>query len=246
MAKPAFGRKLDRISRRVDKRLKAYLEDPENEDRVHDVRVSIRKLEVMLSLLPKKARKRGRSSMAKYKKFLSANSIVRDYDIIAKRLSLLNVRDSDLQNEKKAELAKVISLGKSLERVPAMNVDEPDEDRIDKTVSRLVGKIREMMPLVMSDESEVEELHMMRRSFRKLRYILDVLPPNGRKRCLTKLEKAVGKAVELEELQDLLGSIHDCDITMAYLQRKRMAQILEKESANRKKLYQQFLLYMKN
>jgi CHAD domain-containing protein len=246
MAKPAFGRKFDRVGRRVDKRLKAYLEDPENEDRVHDVRVSVRRLEVMFSLLPKKARRRGRSGMAKYKKFLSANSTMRDYDIIAERLSLLKVRDTGLQNEKKMELAKVVSLGKSLERVPVMNADEPDEDRIDKTVSRLVGKIRETMPLVMTDESKVEELHLMRRSFRKLRYILDVLPPDRKKKCLTKLEKAVGKAAELEELQDLLGSIHDCDITIAYLRKKGMAQALEKESANRKKLYQQFLLYMKN
>ena len=201
-----FGRKFERVGRRVDKRLKAYLEDPENEDRVHDIRVSIRRLEVMFSLLPKKARRQSRSSMAKYKQFLRANSNVRDYDIIMNRLSSLNVRDNDLWIEKRMELVKVISLGKSLERVPTVNyVDEPDDDRINKAVGRLVGKIKEEMPSVTTDENKVEELHLMRRNIRKLRYILNVLPPKKRHRYLTKLERAIGKPVELEELQDLLA-----------------------------------------
>lgn len=49
--------------RRVGRRLDAYLADQGTENSIHDVRTSIRRLDVSFSLLPKKLRKRktGRS-----------------------------------------------------------------------------------------------------------------------------------------------------------------------------------------
>ena len=47
--------KFHQNSQRVDKRIKIYLEDPNNEENVHDVRTSLRRLDTFYSLLPKKA-----------------------------------------------------------------------------------------------------------------------------------------------------------------------------------------------
>jgi hypothetical protein len=61
---------------------------------------------------------------------------------------------------------------------------------------------------------------------------------------MKKLQKATGKDVPLEELQDLLGSIHDCDITIEYLRGKGDRQVLGKEVASRMRLYKKFVRYM--
>jgi CHAD domain-containing protein len=55
MAKSAFELRFSQNLKRVDKRLRAYLADPENEDNIHDVRVAIRRLDATFSLPPKKS-----------------------------------------------------------------------------------------------------------------------------------------------------------------------------------------------
>lgn len=86
----------------------------------------------------------------------------------------------------------------------------------------------------------------MRRDLRKLRYILDAAPAGSRKTCMKKLVRAAGKSIKLEELQDLLGLIYDCDITIEYPKGRPDAwQLLDREVANRKRLYQKFAMYMK-
>ena len=245
MAKSVFGKKFRQNLRRVDKRLEVYLADPENGKSIHDIRVSIRRLDAMFSLLPKKVRKRYRGDIKKYREFLRANSSARDCDIIAGRLAMLGAPGAaDLQEKKKAELARAVRLARSLEKLPTQP-GEPDGKRTDKMAGRLVGRIRATLPAVLSDGSRVEELHRMRRDLRKLRYILDVVPSASGKRYVKKLQKAAGRDVPLEELQDLLGSIHDCDITIEYLRSKGDKQFLGKEIASRMRLYKKFVRYMK-
>ena len=63
---------------------------------------------------------------------------------------------------------------------------------------------------------------------------------------MKKLVRATGKNMGLAELQDLLGSIHDCDITIEYLKSRPDAmRLLDRERGNRKRLYQKFVRYMK-
>src|SRR5688572_23163785 len=126
MAKSAFRRKFRQNLRRVDKRLKVYLADPENEESIHNIRVSIRRLDAMFSLLPKKVRKKYRGSIKKYREFLRANSNARDCDIIAGRLAVQGAPGAaDLQEKKKTELAMTVRLARSLEKLP-MQPGEPD------------------------------------------------------------------------------------------------------------------------
>jgi CHAD domain-containing protein len=244
MAKPAFERKFRQNLRCVDRRLKAYLADPENEKNIHDVRVAIRRLDATFSLLPKKVRRRNRDRIEKYREFLKASSKARDCDIIAGRLSALGVVDTaDLQRKKKAELAKATRLARPLKKMPAIKLARSlDNRRVAKVVRRLAERIGKMMPVVLSDSSKIEELHRLRKDFRKLRYVLEVVRAGDRKWYL---EKAVGGDVELRELQALLGLIHDSDITIEYLKSRGSRQLLSKETSIRMQLDKKFVRYMK-
>lgn len=244
MAKSAFERKFSQNLERVDKRLKAYLADPESEKNIHDVRVSIRRLDATFSLLPKKVRRRYRGSIEKYRKFLKASSNARDCDIIAGRISTLGEFDTaGLQKKKKAELAKATKLARPLKKLPAVRLaGAPDSRRIDKVVRRLVEKIQKEQPAVLSDSSRIEELHRLRKDFRKLRYVLEMVPAGDRKRYM---KKAFDRNIALKELQALLGLIHDSDITIDYLRSKGSRQLLNLETRNRMQLYKKFVRYMK-
>lgn len=243
MAKSAFGRKFRQNLKRVDKRLRDYLADPENADNIHNVRVSIRRLDSMFLLLPKKARKRYRRSIEKYREFLKASSNARDCDIITDRISTLGDLDmAELQKKKKAELAKATRLARQLKKLPAARLaDEPDGRRMDKVVRRLSGRIGKTMPAVLSDRGKVEELHRLRKDFRKMRYIIEMVPPGDRKRYV----KKIGRSVALKELQALLGLIHDSDITIEYLRSRGSRRLLNKEIADRMQLYEKFVRQMK-
>ena len=246
MAKTVFERKFCQNLRRLDKRLKAYLEDTEKKENIHDVSVSIRKHDIMSSLLSKKVRKRCRPSIKKYREFLRANNSARDCDIITGRLAALGAHvTGDLQKKKRAELLRAVRLARSLKKIQPMQFGAPDSKRTDKIADRLVTRVLETLPVVLSDASRVEELHRIRRNLRKLRYITDVMPHSTKKKYMTKLRRAIGKGESLEELQDLLGSIHDCDITIDYLRTKNDDRILGKEIRNRGLLYEKFISYLK-
>ncbi len=246
MAKSAFARKFRQNGKRADGRLQAYLADPQNEKNIHDVRTSVRRLDSMFSLLPKKVRTRYRDRIEKYREFLRASSRARDCDVIVGRVSTLGDLDmADLQRKKKAEVARATLLARPLKRLPPMRPVQ-DDRRIGKVARRLIGRIGEELPVVLSDSSRVKELHRLRKDFRKLRYILGTVPATDRKKYMKKAARAAGRDLELKELQALLGLIHDSDVTLEYLHDKPGAgQILKKEIRSREQLYQKFVRHMK-
>ena len=94
------------------------------------------------------------------------------------------------------------------------------ELRINKMIERLSIRTNEMLPLILSDDTKKEELHMLRKKCKKMRYILEVLPENQVKKYTKKIGGAIGRK-DLKETQEMLGSIHDSDITIEYLQNSR-------------------------
>jgi CHAD domain-containing protein len=236
--------------RRVGRRLDAYLADQGTENSIHDVRTSIRRLDVSFSLLPKKLRKRKNRQIKKYRKFFKANSNARDLDIIRGKIAALAEGApgaekllGQLQKKRKAELGRAGKLGRALKKMQPVQLDSSSsipvgklESRIDRAAGKLGVKINEAFPVVLSDSSKVEELHRLRKDCKKLRYILEMVPPAGRK----KYERAVSLALALEELQDLLGAIRDSDITIEYLQGSRTKvarELAAREAGNRDRLY---------
>jgi CHAD domain-containing protein len=247
MAKSVFGQKFRQNVKRVGRRLKAYLADPESEKNIHDVRTAIRRLDATFPLLPKKVRRRYRGGIEKYREFLKASSNARDCDIITDRISTLGDLDTtDLQKKKKIELAKSTRLARPLKRLPPMRLaGAPDGRRIDKVVRRLAGRIGKTLPVVLSDSSRVEELHRLRKDFRKMRYVLEMVPAGDRKGYVKKAFRITGRDIALRELQALLGLIHDSDITIEYLRSRGSRQLMNREVANRMQLYKKFVRHMK-
>src|SRR5262245_40834933 len=131
MPESAFSRKFLQDIKRVNKTLEAYDNDPGREKNIHDIRVSIRRLDAIFSLLPKKGRKPYRGKIEKYVKLLKANSKARDCDIIAGRLLIIGAPAmADLANKKRIEIARAIRTARSLRKLPLRLVGAPDEKRV--------------------------------------------------------------------------------------------------------------------
>src|SRR5437588_859562 len=93
------------------------------------------------------------------------------------------------------------------------NINEDDipdrklQQRFNKVVSRFGDRIELNFPVVISNINKTRQLHEMRKDCKKLRYLLELLPNQN---------KEISKTItELEEIQDMLGSIHDDDIVIA-------------------------------
>ena len=249
MSKSAFEKKFCHNLERVDKRLDTYIKDPGDEKSVRSARTALRRLDATFSLLPKNMRRQNRSKMEKYRKFFKANSKVRDYDMISGRLVALGAPDAGmiLQRKRKAELKRALVLAQSLKKMAAMRLDGMQDDklkaRLDKSTTKLVGRIKESLPVVLSDDAKVKELHRLRKDCKKLRYLLEMAPADGKGKYVKMAARAV-RNKDLEELQDSLGAIHDSDVTISYLQSIK-SQLVEKEAVNRKRLYLEFVRFMK-
>jgi CHAD domain-containing protein len=249
-----FAKNLETSAARVKKRLAAYLDDPGDEENVHSMRTSLRRLEAALSLLPKKERKRNRKRADACKAFFCANSRVRDLDIVRARVAALGGEQqqfvSEVAGRRKAALGRALALARSVKKnktVAAKNIDVDElAARMDKVAGRLTLSIKERLPVVAGDGSKKEELHELRKDMKKLRYVLEILPAGRRKKHGRQVAQAVGgnsksAVARLKELQAMLGQIHDCDITIEYLQGvKGTEAMLQKEKSERDALYEKF------
>jgi CHAD domain-containing protein len=116
--------------------------------------------------------------------------------------------------------------------------------RFNKLISKLGGRIQLNLPLVTTDPDKVAELHELRKDCKKLRYLLELVShDNSSGNIISKMEE------ELQNMQDLLGAIHDCDATVVYLKRQKRQktnEIIEDIVQERKKRYEKFLAHFKS
>ena len=232
---------------KTSERLSAYLQDP-NEKNVHDVRTSIRRLDAVFKILPKKTRRK--TKMKKFaselKKFFKTNNQIRDFDIISQKLiaQQSEVHKQILQlvdKKRKNKLAGAKSQAESLQNLehPKINKDEIISAKLEKKFKKILIKsienIQELMPKVIKDSKFVEELHRLRKEYKKLRYVLE----------LTENPESSNFIKNLKQLQDILGSIHDSDITIDFLKKLpskyKTDEIIKKENDSRMQMYQKFV-----
>jgi CHAD domain-containing protein len=252
-----FAKKFDKNAKRVKKRLAQYMAEPENEEKVHDVRTSLRRLEASFLVMPKRFRRRNRKQMDAHKQFFRANSAVRDYDIIMGRISarargeLLAQLAAGLGKKRKAGVSRALGMAKLVSGMSAASLkglkDDELESRMDEVAGRLAGKVRDGLPAVVADRSAVEELHQLRKDLKKLRYVFEIMPAGARKpyeKKVSKMVSAKGPLMpRLKELQDELGAIHDIDITVQYLAslgQEAAGTFIEGEKAERDRLFDKF------
>jgi len=248
--------KLSENLRKVHNRINKYLKDP-NEKQIHDVRTAIRRLDATFLILPKKYRNGSPLSeyVLKCKEFFKVNSEIRDYDIIYAKLqkypsnaqrdsvieTLRATRDASLEHAKSiAGSLKSTDTSKIIDRI---GVTEKDlQKRFDKILARLISNIESTFPVVLSDSLKIEELHDLRISCKKLRYLLELLPDEN--------QGALKTSKTLQKLQDILGAIHDYDFTTHYLSSsgqssKEIQEIINSENEERRLKFDEFLKYCK-
>jgi CHAD domain-containing protein len=243
---------------RVSNKLDDYLTH-QDEKNIHDIRTSVRRLESCYQTLPKKLR--GRKQMKKFvkksKDLFKINSQIRDFDIITELIGKNNtehgsknsvVLSFENRRAQKLENAKVIAMG--LRKLPLPKVKKKSVSkamltkRFNKLISKLGGRIQLNLPLVTTDPDKVAELHELRKDCKKLRYLLELVShDNSSGNIISKMEE------ELQNMQDLLGAIHDCDATVVYLKRQKRQktnEIIEDIMQERKKRYENFLAHFKS
>ena len=243
---------------RVSNKLDDYL-TRQDEKNIHDIRTSVRRLDACYQTLPKKLR--GRKQMKKFvkksKDLFKINSQIRDFDIITELIGKNNtehgsrnslVLNFENRRAQKLENAKVIAMG--LRKLPLPKVKKKSvpkaklTKRFNKLISKLGGRIQLNLPLVTTDPDKVAELHELRKDCKKLRYLLELVShDNSSGNIISKMEE------ELQNMQDLLGAIHDCDATVVYLKRQKRQktnEIIEDIVQERKKRYENFLAHFKS
>jgi CHAD domain-containing protein len=248
----SLSENLQRINNRVSK----YLKTP-NAKQIHDVRTSIRRLDATYLILPKK--NRTGSSLSDYvlkcKEFFKVNSEIRDLDIIYEKLQKYpsNAQMDGVIEALKASRVATLERAKTIARtlkstdttriIDEIGVTEKElQKRYNKMKSRLISRIESTFPAVLTNQANLEELHELRISCKKLRYLLELLPEE--KNNVSKTRKT------LQKLQDILGTIHDYDFTIEYLSSLEQSSIeiqeiitIEKEERNAK--YHEFLRFCK-
>ena len=272
--------KSERNIQRVNNKLDDYLKAP-NEEHIHDIRTSIRRLRASYQSLPKSIRnkKKIKKFVAKSKELFSINSKVRDYDIIFEMLSEYMSSEKAPKHEQQqlSQSSRAISnLLKSLETVRNRELTESktlavelrklsvpklgdnniniSEKKLKKRFNNVVGKlantIEKNYPVVLSSSKRLIELHEMRKDCKKLRYLLELLPINRDIKNQDK-DKVSQLIDELEKVQDMLGTIHDYDTTIAYIKKhvenhskyRSLNNIVKYVYEDRRKKFEQFIEY---
>lgn len=243
----SFQKKFESDIKRVNRRIESYLESS-SEEKIRDVRTSIRRLEAASKLLSRVLR-RGRVS--KYldlcKKFFKISTELRDLDIIQAKLSVcveLKLHKSTfkrIKNRRKRLIVRSRKVALKIKsRRPELDASRIRESklrkRFDKVVFELNGDLQYLLPLVLKDSENVKELHSFRKTCKRVRYLLEVDPMREGSSTLIDL---------LRKWQDLLGEIRDSDITIDYLMRlrktKSVAEALAKERSVRDHAYEKFV-----
>jgi CHAD domain-containing protein len=272
--------KSERNIQRVNNKLDDYLKAP-NEEHIHDIRTSIRRLRASYQSLPKSIRnkKKIKKFVAKSKELFSINSKVRDYDIIFEMLSEYVSSEKAPKHEQQqlSQSSRAISnLLKSLETVRNRELTESktlavelrklsvpklgdnniniSEKKLKKRFNNVVGKlantIEKNYPVVLSSSKRLIELHEMRKDCKKLRYLLELLPIDTDVKNQDK-DKVSQLIDELEKVQDMLGTIHDYDTTIAYIKKyvenhskyRSLNNIVKYVYEDRRKKFEQFIEY---
>lgn len=217
------------------------------EENIHQMRTSLRRLEATYRSSPRQFIKRNNVKVfaKRGKKLFRINSRIRDIDIILEKLNTegkmpdqeLKYIERSLKHEKQLKLKEARAMALDLKEINVSNVyyrkninkkfEQKSKKRILKMVNKLKTKIELNIPLVISDDTKILELHGTRKDAKKLRYLIELLLYN---RANVSSNKGIEKnsinsviqnnqqvLVHLEKIQEILGNIHDYDITIDYL-----------------------------
>jgi CHAD domain-containing protein len=243
--------KFKKIIKTFTKKLDDYITNP-SEDNIHDIRIAIRRMESVYRILPKKNRKSDdiQNYVKQAKTLFKINTQIRDFDIIRAKLEKQHSAQfgqiiNSINDKRKQQLSAGHSLALKLKGVspPKLkDVIEPKlRKRFQKIVSELVDDIEYNIPLVLSDDKKIEEIHELRKDFKKLRYSIELTSDKI---------NSLKSVRSLKKIQDELGSIHDSDMFLDYLRDVKgpheLAEAIREEIHERREKYQRFVQVFKD
>ncbi len=247
LEKKEFEKKLNKRIKNYNQRLQQYIINP-NDNNIHDIRVSIRRLETAYRILPKDIRseKKLRVYIDNARKLFKLNAKIRDCDIICVKMeSRYKDKTTDIVNNlrefRSKEVQQAIELGKEILKIPIPKTNKYRikrtklDKRYSKILSNLEFSIQKNAIIALGDEQKIEELHSLRKDFKKLRYSLELVS-----------NKNISETLKnFKNLQDRLGEIHDSDIIIEYLQeiekKSRISDIIGLEILERRRKYHIFV-----
>jgi CHAD domain-containing protein len=234
----------------------AYLKGPipPTEESVHDLRISIRRIRAAYAILPKSERKK-KKELATFVKACNlafrVNSPVRDIDVMSSRIARVG-EHNESKIDPRTELARerIMRLPSAIKKVgdliwlqkPEISIELSDkkiDERLRKRIKQLKKKSREILPVVLKEESKADDLHLLRKTYKMLRYTLELDSPLSSKKAKDMLKV-------LKERQAILGEIHDSDITLSLLKNDHLVTLndpsfIRSEKELRHRNYQAFV-----
>jgi CHAD domain-containing protein len=128
--------------------------------------------------------------------------------------------------------------------------------RYNKIVYEFIDRIEKNIPIVVNNSEKLKELHNLRKDSKKLRYLLELAINKHQNKESEEIndENNKNKNIfislidQLEEVQDMLGEIHDYDITIDYMKQQNQSdRIIQDVITNlyklRKEKYEHFVKY---
>jgi CHAD domain-containing protein len=186
----------------------------------------------------------------------------------------LKMVSKSIKRQKNRKLGKALSIAIDLRKLntPHLNNDDSLYDRCmaqkklikryNNVVGKFVCRMERNFPIVINNSEKIDELHEIRKDSKKLRYLLElVLSNKGLNKGNINKNDVINKndygdnhdvsflLEKLEKIQDMLGNIHDYDITTAYLKgiNSHNFFIAENNIAMiRKNKFEQFVQYCKS
>lgn len=245
--------KLHENLQRLDNKTSSYIKNS-NEKNIHDIRTSVRRFHASFLTLPKRYRKE--YGLSEYNQlanqFFKLNSEIRDLDIIRGKLKeypetiqknnaidlLKNERQSKLEGARTFALTlKNVNSNKILDKIDI--TEKEIQKRYNKILIILTNKIETNFLIVITNPLKVEELHALRKDCKKLRYLLEILGKED--------NNAIRMVKTLQNIQDILGSVRDYDVTIEYLKKlepsKEIQDIISNEIELRRLKYEEFLIF---
>jgi len=199
-------------------KMAADLPDRPSPDEVHDLRVVVRRIQVMLRLLPRSVRDSQDSKTFNFalKSVMKATSQLRDMDTLMVTLKAYrgNLPPGilvDLENQRSDSAARAkATIGTLAEvLVPELDTTKLRGKRLSRRFRNDIRKhsknASSFLTEVLDDESKIVELHSLRKEAKKLRYLFELA------------DKTPARLASLTKWQDSLGTIHDLDVAIAYL-----------------------------
>ena len=201
-------------------KLDKYIENP-NEDNIHHMRTSLRRLEAAYQSSPKQIRskKKIKKFASSAKKLFRINSKIRDVDIILKMLAdegkvppdkLEEFKNhNEYDRQKYLKQARITALDLRRQIIPNFydrkkinrSFTSKSRKRLLKMVRKLKTKIERKIPIVINNEDRILVLHELRKDTKKLRYLIELVTKRD-------YERASERSTGDEDSDEQLGENH--------------------------------------